>query len=82
MDPFISIIFSLIGLAVAIVLIIAQCQLFAIRRYLHDLLEMQLALHGVTPRANIRSAVSSGGPVKIALKPLEVTLQKSDPATS
>ena len=82
MDPFISLVFSLIGLAVAIVMIVAQCQLFAIKRCLHDLLEMQLALHGVIPRANIRSVVSSGGPLKIVLKPLEVTLQKPNSAAS
>jgi hypothetical protein len=30
-----------------VVLVVAQFQLFAIKRYLHDLLQLQLALHGV-----------------------------------
>jgi len=43
MDGF-SVLFVFI---LSVVLVLAQFQLFAIKRYLHDLLQLQLAQHGV-----------------------------------
>lgn len=69
----ISLVFSLIALILSIVLIIAQLQLFAIKRYLHDLLNLQLALHGVVKQAQIDSV--TGNTIKI--QPLEVVVVQS-----
>lgn len=55
----------------SVVLILAQFQLFAIKRYLHDLLQLQLALHGVIEEARFL-CVAEAHP----MVPLAVTLTR------
>jgi hypothetical protein len=71
-----SLMFSLLGLILGIVLIIAQLQLFAIKKYLHDLLQLQLALHGIVKQAAIDSVAGS----TVNIQPLEVTMVQSKSA--
>ena len=59
----------------SVVSIVAQFQLFAIKRYLHDLLQLQLALHGVIEEARLL-CVSKPGP----MEPLEVSVVQSKSA--
>ena len=74
MGDFLLFIAAIVGLIVSIVLIVAQCQLFAIKKYLHDLLQIQLSLHGAITAAHIDS-IAAGGSGK--LTPLEVTVVPS-----
>ena len=60
-----------------VVLVVAQLQLFAIKRYLHDLLQLQLALHGVTEKARLL-CVAEPRP----MEPLQVTVAQSKTASS
>lgn len=62
----------LIALVVGIVMIIAQFQLFAIKRYLHDLLQVQLLAHGIIDEARFYE-VAQPRP----LEPLPVTVDQS-----
>ena len=55
-----------------VVLVVAQLQLFAIKRYLHDLLQLQLALHGVTEEARLL-CVTDPRP----MEPMHVTVAQS-----
>ena len=65
--------FSLLFLFVlGVVLVVAQLQLFAIKRYLHDLLQLQLALHGVKEEARLL-CVADAHP----MEPLQVTVVQS-----
>lgn len=65
--------FSLIiAVVVAIIMIVAQFQLFAIKRYLHDLLQLQLVAHGITEHARFYE-VPEGRPIE----PLPVTVVQS-----
>lgn len=68
MDGF-SVLFVFI---LGVVLVLAQFQLFAIKRYLHDLLQLQLALHGVIEEARFL-CVAQAHP----MEPLAVTLTRS-----
>ena len=58
-----------------VVLVLAQFQLFAIKRYLHDLLQLQLALHGVVEEPRLL-CVSGARPVA----PMPVTVVESTAA--
>ena len=60
-----------------VVLVLAQFQLFAIKRYLHDLLQLQLALHGVIEEARLL-CVSDAHP----MEPMQVTVVQSKAAES
>jgi len=55
-----------------VVLVVAQFQLFAIKRYLHDLLQLQLALHGVTDQPRLL-CVAKPHP----MEPAQVTVVQS-----
>ena len=70
--------FSLMFLFVlGVVLVVAQLQLFAIKRYLHDLLQLQLALHGVKEEARLL-CVANPRP----MEPMQVTVVHSKTADS
>lgn len=58
----------------SVVLVLAQFQLFAIKRYLHDLLQLQLALHGVIDEPRLL-CVSKPNP----MEPMQVTVVQSKP---
>jgi len=68
MDVF-SVLFVFI---LGVVLVVAQLQLFAIKRYLHDLLQLQLALHGVTEAPHLLCVAEAH-----AMEPLQVTVVQS-----
>jgi len=57
----------------SVVLILAQFQLFAIKRYLHDLLQLQLALHRVIEEPRLL-CVAEPRP----MEPPAVTLTRSE----
>jgi hypothetical protein len=73
MDGF-SVLFLFI---LGVVLVVAQFQLFAIKRYLHDLLQLQLALHGVTEEPHLL-CVAQAHP----MEPMQVTVVQSRTAGS
>ena len=73
MDGF-SVLFLFI---LGVVLVVAQFQLFAIKRYLHDLLQLQLALHGVKEEAHLL-CVADPHP----MEPMQVTVAQSRTAGS
>jgi hypothetical protein len=73
MDGF-SILFVFI---LGVVLVVAQFQLFAIKRYLHDLLQLQLALHRVTGEPHLL-CVAKPHPIE----PMQVTVVQSRTAGS
>jgi hypothetical protein len=73
MDGF-SVLFVFI---LGVVLVVAQLQLFAIKRYLHDLLQLQLALHGVTEEARLL-CVADAHP----MEPMQVIVVQSRTAGS
>ena len=60
-----------------VVLVLAQFQLFAIKRYLHDLLQLQLALHGVIEEPRLL-CVSHPNP----MEPMQVAVVQSSAADS
>ena len=68
MDGF-SVLFVFI---LGVVLVVAQFQLFAIKRYLHDLLQLQLASHGVTKEPHLL-CVAEAQP----MEPMQVTVVES-----
>jgi hypothetical protein len=70
----------IIGLVLSIVLIVAQFQLFAIKRCLNDLLQVQLALHGITQQAHLTTVAIEGGRIKF--QPLEVSVVQTKAADS
>ena len=55
-----------------VVLVVAQFQLFAIKRYLHDLLQLQLALHGVIKGPQFLCVAEAR-----RIQPMEVTVLQS-----
>lgn len=55
-----------------VVLVLAQFQLFAIKRYLHDLLQLQLALHRVIEEPRLL-CVAQPNP----MEPMQVTVIES-----
>jgi len=73
MDGFTVLFLFILG----VVLVVAQFQLFAIKRYLHDLLQLQLALHGVTEEARLL-CVADAHP----MQPMQVTVVPSRAAGS
>ena len=60
-----------------VVLVVAQFQLFAIKRYLHDLLQLQLALHGVTTEPHLLCVADAQ-----QIAPMEVTVVQSRTTSS
>ena len=58
-----------------VVLVVAQFQLFAIKRYLHDLLQLQLALHGVTKEPHLLCVAEAQqiGPMEVTVVPSRAT---------
>ena len=73
MDGF-SVLFVFI---LSVVLILAQFQLFAIKRYLHDLLQLQLALHGVIDEPRLLCV-----PKPNPMEPMRVTVAQPKTAGS
>lgn len=73
MDGF-SVLFVFI---LSVVLILAQFQLFAIKRYLHDLLQLQLALHGVIDEPRLLCVAKP-----LPIEPMQITVVQSKTAGS
>lgn len=73
MDGF-SVLFVFI---LGVVLILAQFQLFAIKRYLHDLLQLQLALHGVIDEPRLLCVAKP-----LPIEPMQITVVQSKTAGS